>query len=127
MVWLNGWLFVFELSGCGFDSSSSNLSFSYISGNRNPETETLKKFTLFQELTWKAWKSNVSDVFLYKEAQFSKWKYFSLIIKYHFFSFYNIFLYTQQAFVFHLQGDFCNLHEQIVTFFSFSSLERFFM
>ena len=48
--------------------------------------------------------------FLYKEAQFSKSKYFLVIIIQNFFSFYNIFFYTQQAFAFHLLRDFCNAH-----------------
>ena len=26
-VWLNGWVFVYELSGCGFESSCSHLNF----------------------------------------------------------------------------------------------------
>ena len=28
-VWLNGWAFVYELSGCGFESHSSQLNFRY--------------------------------------------------------------------------------------------------
>ena len=28
-VWLNGWLFVYELSGCGFESSCSHLNLTY--------------------------------------------------------------------------------------------------
>ena len=42
-----------------------------------------------------------------------------------FFSFCNIFFCTQQAFVFHPQRDFCNAHDHINSFFSYSSLERF--
>ena len=48
--------------------------------------------------------------FSYKETKFSKLKYFSIIIIKRFFSFYNIFFYTQQAFV---------VHEHIVFFFLF--------
>ena len=44
---------------------------------------------------------------------------FSVIIIRHFFSCYNIFFYTEPAFVFHLLRDFCNVHDQIVGFFSF--------
>ena len=29
LVWLNGWLFIYELSGCGFRSSCSHLNFSF--------------------------------------------------------------------------------------------------
>ena len=28
-VWLNGWVFVYELSGCGFESSCSHLNFRF--------------------------------------------------------------------------------------------------
>ena len=28
-VWLNGWVFVYELSGCGFDSSCSHLNINF--------------------------------------------------------------------------------------------------
>ena len=42
-----------------------------------------------------------------------------------FFSFYNIFCYTWQAFVFHLLRDFCNVYNHIVAFFSCTCLERF--
>ena len=41
---------------------------------------------------------------------------FSYNYKRAFFSFY-IFCYTQQAFVFHLLRDFCNVHDHIVAFF----------
>ena len=34
------------------------------------------------------------------------------------------FSYIQQAFVFHLLRDFCNVHNHIVAFFPFSFLER---
>ena len=29
LVWLNGWVFVYELSGCGFESSCSHLNFKF--------------------------------------------------------------------------------------------------
>ena len=29
MVWLNGWVFFYELSGCGFESSCRSKSYSY--------------------------------------------------------------------------------------------------
>ena len=58
---------------------------------------------------------NVSDTFPYKEAKFSK--HFLIIIKKRFFSFYNIFFYTQQAFAFHLLSDFRNVHDHIDAFF----------
>ena len=29
LVWLNGWVFVYELSGCGFESCCSHLNFRY--------------------------------------------------------------------------------------------------
>ena len=28
-VWLNGWVFAYELSGCGFESRCSHLNFRY--------------------------------------------------------------------------------------------------
>ena len=31
----------------------------------------------------------------------------------HFFSFYNLFFYTEQAFVFYLLRDFCNVHDHV--------------
>ena len=37
----------------------------------------------------------------------------------HFFSFSNIFFYTQQAFVLHILRDFCNVHDHIIAFFRF--------
>ena len=66
-------------------------------------------------------KSKLFYTFPYKEAIFSKLKYFLIIIIKRFFSFYNIFFfYTQQAFVFHLLRDFCNVHDDhIDAFFSF--------
>ena len=29
MVWLNGWMFVYEQSGCGFESGCYHLNFRY--------------------------------------------------------------------------------------------------
>ena len=45
----------------------------------------------------------------------------------HFFSCYDIFFNTQQAFVFETVRDYCNVHDHdnIAVFFSFSSIERF--
>ena len=42
-----------------------------------------------------------------------------------FFSFYNIFFYTDPVYLFHFLRDFCNVHDNIVAFFSFLFLERF--
>ena len=42
-----------------------------------------------------------------------------IIIMEHFFSFYNIFFYTQQALVFHFLVDSCIVHNHIVIFFLF--------
>ena len=87
----------------------SKESFSYISGNRNS-----KKLPIYQRVTCKASKSKTVCTFPYKDAKFSKLKYFFTIIIKCFFSFYNIFFYTQEAFVFHLLRDSCN---HIATFF----------
>ena len=88
----------------------------YISGNRN-----FKKLIIFQEVTFGARKSIIFCTFPYKDAKFSKLKYFFIIIIKRFFSFSNIllFFYTQQAFVFHVLNDFCNFHDHIVAFFLF--------
>ena len=88
------------------------------------QTPSLKKIH-FPKWTCKAWKSKIFYTFLYKEAKFSKLKYFLIIILMDFFSFYNILFYTQPVYFFHLLRDFCGVHGHIVTFFSFSSLERF--
>ena len=42
----------------------------------------------------------------------------------HFFSFYNISFFTQPVYFIHLLGDFCNVHDNIVAFFSFSFLRK---
>ena len=74
---------------------------------------TLKNFLIFQEITCKSWKSKiiyirfkykrkrkkVSYTFPYKEAKFSKLKHLLIMIIRHFFSFYNIFFYTQRIFI----------------------------
>ena len=44
---------------------------------------------------------------------------FLIIITNRFWSFCNIFFYTQKAFVFHFLRDFCNVHDNIVAFFLF--------
>ena len=77
------------------------------SGNGNPG-----KFLIFQEteLSYGSGsnfpRSKVFYTFSYKEAKIFKLKYFLIIIIWHFFSFYNIFFYTQQAFVFPLLREF---------------------
>ena len=82
--------------------------------------QKMKKLLIFQEVTCKCWKYFFFLNFSYKEAQFSKLKYFFIIIMRHFFSFYRIFFfYTQQAFVFHLVVDFYMVHSYVVTFFLF--------
>ena len=91
---------------------------SYVSAKRNS-----KKASYIINL--QSLKLKYFYTFPYKEAKFSKSKYFCIIIIKRFFSFYNIFFYTQQAFVFHLLRDFCNVHDHIVASFSFSSIERF--
>ena len=92
--------------------------------------ENAKTLLMFQEVTFHAAKMKIflhfrKRIFLapsmkiknYKEAKFSKSKYFLKIIMKRFFSFYNILFYTQQGFVFHFLRDFCNVHDQIVAFF----------
>ena len=84
---------------------------SYTSGHENAEKTFLyfsqKKVALiFQEVTFRTQKSNISHTFLCKEAKFSKSKYFLVTKTSHFSSFYNIFFYTQQTFVSHLLTDF---------------------
>ena len=43
----------------------------------------------------------------------------------HFFSFYNIFFYTQQAFAFDLLVDFCIIHDHIVAIFLYLLQKEF--
>ena len=72
------------------------MELSYISGNGKPKKLfifqevifqarkmkklTLKKFLIFQEVTCKVRKSKTICTFSYKEAKFSKLKYFLIII-----------------------------------------------
>ena len=58
-------------------------------------------------------KKRVSYTFPNKEAKFSKLKYFLIIIIKRFFSFYDIFFYTQPVDFLHLLRDFCNVHDHI--------------
>ena len=60
----------------------------------------------------------VSYIFSYKEAKFSKLKYFLIIVIKRFFSFYITFFYTQPVYFFNLK-DLCNIHNHIVAFFLF--------
>ena len=55
--------------------------------------------------------------FLYKEAKFSKLKYFLINIIKCFFSFLNIFSIPNQFIFFHLLRNFCNAHDQILLSF----------
>ena len=52
---------------------------------------------------------------------FSQSLFFKIIVSYNydkaFFSFYDIFFYTQEAFVFHLLVDLCIVHDHIVAYF----------
>ena len=64
-------------------------------------------------------RSKMFYTFSYREAKFSKSKYFLIIIIQHFSSFDNAFSYTQQAFAFSLVRDFCNVHDHVVAFFFF--------
>ena len=81
------------------------------------ETKTSKKslyfkkrnFLILQEVTFQ--NQNFFYTFPYRRVKFSNLKYFLIIMLWHFFSFYNIFFYTQQAFVFPLPRDFCNVHD----------------
>ena len=94
-----------------------------------------KNFLIFEERTCKAWKSKISrflfvvtKLFNYKckmkstltpkGAKFSKLKYCLIIKKSVFFSFSDIFFYTQEDF-FSSSKRFCNVHDRIVAFFSF--------
>ena len=95
---------------------------SYISGGKLQNLK-IKKFVFFVCLKrcfkMQIQKKKLSYTFSYKEANFSKLKYFVIIIVRRFFSFYNIFFHTQQAFLFHLLRDFCNVHDRIVGFVFF--------
>ena len=74
---------------------------------------------LWENFQLYAQKKKVSYSFLYNGPKFSKSKYFLIIIIKHFFSFYKFLFYTQQAFVFHLLRDCCNVHGHPVAFFIF--------
>ena len=91
---------------------------SYASGNRNPEkiSYILLGFGK-KEKSFYISGGNLQSMKIKKKLFFSKLKYFFIIIIKRFFSFYNIFFYTQQAFVFHFLRDFFNIHDQIVAFF----------
>ena len=87
-------------------------------GNGNLKTETLKKLLIFQEVTYKAWKSKISYTFLYKEVKFSKLKYFLIIKMWYFSSFYNTFSILNKLSIF------CKI---FVTFTTILSLFLFFL
>ena len=70
--------------------------FSYISGSNFPRSKNFYTFP-------------------YKEAKFSKLILFSL---------YDIFFYSQQAFVFPFLRDICNVHDHIAAFFLFLLLQK---
>ena len=55
----------------------------------------------------------------YKEAKFSKLKYFLIIIAKCFFSFYNNFSYTQPVYFFYFLREFFNIQDQIIAIFIF--------
>ena len=119
------------MSGSGDPEKISDIfskeNCSYISGNGNPRKLILqevtfwglKKFLIFQEVTCKAWKSKISYTFSDKETKFSKLKYFPIIILKRFFSFFNIYFYTEQAFVFHFWEIFITFTTILSLFFLF--------
>ena len=78
----------------------------------------IKKFSIFYR-NFPSFPSFFRSIFILHQKNFLShyfFKKFLIIIIRHFFSFYNIFFYTQQAFVFHLLSDFCNVPDHIVTF-----------
>ena len=106
------------------------------------ETKTLKELLIFQEmklfslpqensLYFRKRKPYINLYFLKRKlflyfgkrkpsfSYFSKLKYFLIITIKRFFSFDNIFFYTEQAFVFHLLREFYNVLDHILTFFLF--------
>ena len=88
-VWLNGWVFVYELSGCGFESSCIHIkNFSYMS----------EKLPILDVL-FAVHNANYSETFFYHFAIF--------------------FSYTQLAFAIYFLGDFYIIHTHIVAFFLF--------
>ena len=86
-------------------NNSTRRKFLILQQTENPKKchifwkESSEKNYIFHEVTCKAWKSSFYT-FLYKEAKFSKWKCIFIIVIKRFFSFYNIFFYTQQALFF---------------------------
>ena len=96
------------------------------------EQKFLKKFLIFKEETYNSWKSNVFYItfqtwpekenvpytFPYKEAKFSKLKFFLIIIMKLFSPFYNIFFSIQPVSFFYLPKNFCNVHDHIAAFLS---------
>ena len=92
---------------------------SYISENRNPKKppDSKSKMNPLLNVSYisvgnlQSLKMKYFCTFSYKEEKFTKLKYFLIITIKHFLSLYNLFFYTQQAFVF--------------CFFSFSTLEIF--
>ena len=87
---------------------------------------SLKKFLTFQQRTCHIFFSNISSrenvcyIFPYKEAKFSKLKYFLVIImKFFSHSFFLTLFYNQPVYFFHLLRDFCNMDYHIATFFLF--------
>ena len=84
---------------------------SYISG------ENLKVLKIKNMFFKHKRKKKVSDTFPCKEAKFCNLKYFLIILIKGFFSFYNIFFYTQPVSFFHLLRDICNINNHIVAFF----------
>ena len=133
--------YIFSKESCFYISENGEPEKNpYISGKRNPKKiqevtfqaqkmkkPTLKKILAFQEMelsyisggNLQSLKIKNFYIFSHKEAKFSKLKYFLIIITWHFFSFYNIFFYTQKAFFFLLLRDFCNVHNHSVAFFFF--------
>ena len=109
----------------------------------------LKKLLIFQERTckaWISWKSKFSYIsfhifwerfsnisakeksFPCKEAKFCNIKYFLIVTRRHFFSFYNFFFLYLAIFCFLSSQDFCNFHDHVNAFFRkiFISFTSFF-
>ena len=92
-----------------------------------PENQNFHVFCLLREkfLNRSAKKKKFLVLYFRKETRFSKLKCFIVILPKPCFSFYNTFFYTQQSFVFHLTKNVCNVHNYILGFLSFSSLQGF--
>ena len=85
-------------------------------------------FCLLRENFWNISKKNkLFYTFPYKEVKLSKLKYFLIIIKRYFFTFYNIFFHTQPVYSFHLLRNFCNLYHIATFFFFFRKTLIFFL